>query len=138
MDRSELQHLSKLRIQEAKVLLQNGCYEGAYYLMGYAVECAFKARIDRQMRRFDIPDRKLINDIYTHDLNKLLSVSGLEPEYRKISKSNPNFELNWTIVKDWSEQFRYKSGITQGQVKDLHSAVLSSKNGILPWLKKWW
>jgi len=138
MSRADLQHLTKLRILEAKTLLLAGCHEGSYYLLGYAVECAFKARIARQMRRFDIPDRKLVNDIYTHDLNKLLSVSGLEPEHRKLSKSNPAFELNWTIVKDWSEQSRYASIISEVKVKDFHSAALSRKNGILPWLKKWW
>lgn len=140
MNRSDFQYLTKVRVREAKVLLDNRHYEGAYYLLGYAVECAFKACIAKQMKRFDIPDRKLVNDIYTHDLNRLLSVSGLEPDHRRMSKRNPDFELNWTIVKDWSEQARYVRGITRGQAqaKDFYSAVLSRKNGVLPWLKKWW
>ena len=76
--------------------------------MGYAIECALKAYIAKQTKRHDFPrDRKFVNDIYTHDLDKLLRVSGLEPEYRKEIKRNPSFELNWMIVKDWSEQARY-------------------------------
>lgn len=138
MNRSELQNLTRIRVREAKILFANGCYEGAYYLLGYAVECAFKACIAKRMRRFDIPDRKLVNDLYTHELNKLLTVAELKPEYDKVSKANPDFELNWTIVKDWSEQSRYTSGITKNRVKDFQSAVLSRKNGILPWLQKWW
>lgn len=97
-----------MRLREAKVLFDNHRYEGAYYLLGYAVECALKAYIAKLTRRHDFPpDRKFVNDIYTHDLIKLLRISGLEPEYRKEIKSNPNFELNWTTVKDWSEQSQY-------------------------------
>jgi hypothetical protein len=138
MNRADLQRLTRIRVREAKVLLDNQCYEGSYYLLGYAVECAFKACIAKRTRRYDFPDRKLVNDIYTHDLNKLLSVSELEPEHRKESKKNPTFELNWTIVKDWSEQSRYFAGVTRAKARDFRSAVVSRKNGILPWLQKWW
>jgi HEPN domain-containing protein len=138
MDRTELQNLTKLRVREAKLLLNNRYYDGAFYLLGYAVECAFKACVAKQMRRHDIPDRKLIVDVYTHDLGKLLSVSGLEPEYRKESLRNPAFELNWTVVKDWSEKARYATGLTKSEVEDFFSAVLSRQNGVLPWLKKSW
>lgn len=89
MNRADLQRLTRIRLREARVLLKNGHYEGAYYLLGYAVECAFKACIARQTRRYDFPDRKLVNDIYTHDLNKLLSISGLEPEHRRECTRNP-------------------------------------------------
>lgn len=138
MNRADLQRLAKIRVREAKVLLDNQCYQGAYYLLGYAVECAFKACIARQTKRYDFPDRKFVNDIYTHDLNKLLSVSGLEPEHRKESRKNPNFELNWTIVKDWSEQSRYATGVTRAKARNFRTAVVSRRSGILPWLQKWW
>lgn len=138
MNRYDLQNLAKLRTHDAKILLNNRRYESSYYLLGYAIECAFKACIARQMKRFDIPDRKLIIDIYTHDLNKLLGISGLEAEHRKESKSNPSFELNWTIVKDWSEQARYEADSTEDKARAFHAAVLNRKNGVLPWLKKWW
>lgn len=139
MNRTDLQSLTKIRLREAKVLFDNRCYEGAYSLLGYAVECAFKACIAKQTKRYDFPpDRKFVNDIYTHDLNKLLSISGLEPEHRKESKSDSNFELNWTIVKDWSAQSRYVAGVSRAKVKDFRSAVVSRRSGGLPWLQKWW
>lgn len=139
MNRSDLQNLARMRLREAKVLFDNRRYEGAYYLLGYAVECALKAYIAKQTRRYDFPpDRKFVNDIYTHDLNKLLSVSGLEPEYLKEANRNPNFELNWTIVKDWSEQSRYASGVSRAKSKDFRSAVVGRKTGIFPWLQKHW
>lgn len=138
MNRTDLQRLTKIRLREAKVLLDKQCYEGAYYLLGYAVECALKAYIAKQTKRYDFPDRKFVNDIYTHDLNKLLSASGLEPEHRRESRRNSSFELNWTIVKDWSEQSRYFTGIPRAKARDFRSAVVSRRNGILPWLQKWW
>jgi len=125
MNRTDLQRLSRIRLREARVLLNNGQYEGAYYLLGYAVECALKACIARQTRRYDFPDRQFVNDIYTHDLNKLLSVSGLEPEHRRESNRNPIFELNWTIVKGWSEQSRYTAGVNRAKAADFRSAVVS-------------
>jgi HEPN domain-containing protein len=134
MNRADFQKLAKLRLRDAKVLLDNQCYEGAYYLLGYAVECAFKACIAKQTKRYDFPDKNLANSIYTHDLNTLLRFSGLEQEHR-----NPNFEVNWTIVKDWKEDARYSVGkITKDKAEALYSAVRSRKDGILPWLQKWW
>jgi hypothetical protein len=45
MNRNDFQKISRLRVKEAKALLDNGYPAGAYYLMGYAVECALKACI---------------------------------------------------------------------------------------------
>lgn len=138
MNRSELQKLTKLRLGEAKVLLDNECHEGAYYLIGYAVECAFKACIAKQTKLHDFPNKNLANSIYTHDLNTLLRFSGLEKKHRDQSKKNANFELNWTIAKDWKEDARYSLEITKDQAEALYYAVVSRKDGILPWLQKWW
>jgi hypothetical protein len=138
MNRSELQNLTRLRVKEAKVLLDQKCFEGSYYLLGYAVECAFKACIAKQTRRYDFPPRpKVINAIYTHDLNQLLDASGLKIEHQKESRSNPSFGSNWAIVKDWSEQSRYDADILEAKARDFYSAV-AGRNGVLLWLKKWW
>jgi HEPN domain-containing protein len=136
MNRSDLQKLARLRLGEAKVLLDNERHEGAYYLIGYAVECAFKARIARQTKRYDFPNKSLANSIYTHDLNTLLKFSGLEKKHRDKSKRNATFELNWTIVR--KEDARYSLEITKDKAEALYSAVVSRKDGILPWLQKWW
>ncbi len=55
MNRADFKRLSNLRVREAKVLLDKGLFAGAYYLAGYAVECAMKARIAGQTRRHDFP-----------------------------------------------------------------------------------
>ncbi|MGI8639247.1 MAG: DNA-binding protein [Pyrinomonadaceae bacterium] len=138
MNRNDFKKLTNLRVKEAKVLLDNKCYEGAYYLLGYAVECAFKACIAKQTRRYDFPDKNFASKIYTHDITTLLESSGLKPERDKKSKVNPKFEVNWAIVKDWSEKNRYSMQIDEQTAEAFHSAVLNRKDGILSWLRKWW
>jgi hypothetical protein len=53
MNRTDLHHLAALRLKEAKVLLDAGCFEGSYYLAGYGVECAIKARFARKTEPHD-------------------------------------------------------------------------------------
>ncbi|MCI0491245.1 MAG: hypothetical protein L0229_32035 [Blastocatellia bacterium] len=82
MNRSDFQNLAELRIKEAEALLDRKYFDGAYYLLGYVVECAFKACIAKKTRQYDFPpDRKTIEAIYQHDPAKLLKASGLEPEH---------------------------------------------------------
>ena len=94
MNRNDLQNLSRLRVRESRVLLDNRCFAGAYYLLGYAVECALKACIAKQVKQHDFPDRKLINDSYTHDLEKLLNLSGLKEELLRAAQSQPSLAVN--------------------------------------------
>lgn len=138
MNRRDLQKLSRLRLKEANILLRNNCYEGAYYLAGYAIECAIKACIAKQVKRHDFPDKKFINDSYTHDIEKLIGVSGLKAQHDKELNSNNAFSLNWTIVKDWSEQQRYNITISKVQAHDMYSAISARKNGVMKWIRKLW
>ncbi len=133
-----MQRITRLRVNEAKVLLENGYFSGAYYLLGYAVECALKACIAKQIKRYDFPDRKLINDSYSHELEKLLGVSGLKEKLQDEIRNNPNLEVNWAIVKDWSVESRYSTDISETTARDFYSAVTARENGVLSWLKKWW
>lgn len=55
MNRSDFQTLAETRLQEAKSLLDNGHYSGAYYLCGYAIEYALKACIAKQTKAEDFP-----------------------------------------------------------------------------------
>jgi HEPN domain-containing protein len=51
MNRADLQSLSNLRLADARALLSAGRFAAAYYLAGYAVECALKACIARAVQR---------------------------------------------------------------------------------------
>jgi hypothetical protein len=139
MNRNDFQKISKLRVKEAKALLDKRFFSGAYYLLGYAVECAFKACIARNTDEFDFPPNpKQVRNIYTHDLETLLRASGLEHELENEIKKNPGFEAKWTTVKDWKEDSRYKNDIDELKSKDFYSAVTAGENGVLSWLKKYW
>jgi hypothetical protein len=80
MDRTKLQGLAELRLGDAEALLAVRRWDGAYYLLGYCVECALKACVAKQFRQYDVPDRKLVNAFYTHDLEELLNLSGVKSE----------------------------------------------------------
>ncbi|MFZ7945895.1 HEPN domain-containing protein [Neobacillus sp. 19] len=129
MNRGEFQELALIRLHDAKVLLDNECYDGAYYLSGYVIECALKACIAKKTKKFDYPDKKLIDKIYTHDLTKLLSVVGINLDEAT--------KIKWTIVKDWSEQDRYKRHVEE-EARNIYEAVANSKEGVLVWIKQHW
>ena len=131
MNRNDLQKLARIRIKEAKVLLDNGCFEGAYYLAGYAVECALKACIAKKTMRHHFPDKQLVNQAHTHDLQTLVVVAGLKKAREKRKTSCPQFELNWGVVKDWSEQTRYNSPVSGSVARDFYSAIVSRRDGVL-------
>ncbi len=137
MNRADLQQLSELRINEAKTLLDAGSYPGAYYLAGYAVECALKACIAKKTNQHDFPDKALVNSSYTHDLEKLLGVAGLAEAFEQDQKANPNLEAKWSYVKDWREESRYNATIGKNLARDLIDAI-SDPNGVLVWLKNRW
>ena len=137
MNRTKFQELTKIRVQEANTLLNAGQYPGAYYLVGYAIECALKACISKQVKQYDFPDRKLANEAHTHELEKLVGLAGLKQDFEQDRQNNPNLNLNWTIMKDWKETSRYDSEITSQQALDLYSACIGP-NGVLPWIKKRW
>lgn len=82
MNRFDLQKMAEERVADAAALLDAERYQAAYYLCGYAVEFALKACIARQVREFDFPDRKVVNDSYVHDLKKLLTVSRMAELHR--------------------------------------------------------
>lgn len=138
MNRQELQNISKIRRKEALTLLKAKRYAGAYYLIGYSIECAFKSCIAKQTRKYDFPNKELTNRAHTHKLERLLRLAGLEPALRKDMKQNRKLEVNWAIVKDWVETSRYDITLSYSQARDLYYACTARKNGILNWVRKKW
>ncbi|MBH1969654.1 DNA-binding protein [Moraxellaceae bacterium AER2_44_116] len=138
MNKAELEILAEIRILEAEALLAANQFNGAYYLAGYALECAFKACIAKKVNQYDFPNKKLAIDSYSHDLALLVGVAGLQQELLKKLKVDKSFALNWAVAKDWSEQARYDSNIGQAKANDLYSAITDKDNGVLSWLKTFW
>jgi len=136
MNKLEFEQLTAIRIKEAEILLDAGCYHGAYYLAGYAVECILKACIAKQVKEFDFPDKKLANDSYTHNLANLAIITGIKLEIAEQEKQNKEFKFNWTIVIGWSEESRYNIAITKQEAHNLFTAITENESGVLPWLKR--
>jgi HEPN domain-containing protein len=108
VDRKQFQELSKIRLKEASALLKLGMPDGAYYLAGYAVECALKACISKSTRRYEFPDAEKVRFSYTHDLAQLVRVADLEKARKDQAAKDPEFSDNWERVKFWSEKSRYQ------------------------------
>ena len=137
MNRKDLQALSRIRAREAKALLAAGLYDGAYYLAGYAVECALKACIAKTTHRHDFPDKERVNRSYTHRLEELIRIAGLEEPHAALMQSDPAFHANWDVAKSWSEDSRYRQ-IEPKNAKALVAAILEGRSGILAWLRHYW
>ena len=136
MNRSDFLALADLRIEEAKVLLDQQKWDGAYYLAGYSVECMLKAGIAKLTREHDFPaTRNYSVDCYTHDLERLLTLAGLEPAWIAECGTDAILDKYWDIVLAWSESSRYERK-SQLEAESMYNAIIDSVHGVLPWLRK--
>lgn len=135
MNRSELQRLSNARLREAKILSRANEFSGAYYLAGYAVECALKACFAKSVKRHDFPDKKA--KVFTHNLAELVDLAGLKAEFIAARQLRPVLQANWDIVNKWNEESRYSSW-SKDSADDLLNAIGRRKDGVLPWIKQRW
>lgn len=134
MNRQELQELSEIRLKEARSLLDAGFPDGAYYLAGYSVECAFKACIAKRTREHDFPDKKLVNESHTHSLRELLRLAELSGELQVVIQQDASFEDRWATVLNWSEASRYQRK-NDLLAKALIDAIEDVSGGVLSWIK---
>lgn len=102
LTRSDLQNLAAVRVREARILLRARQYASAYYLAGLAVECALKACIARGTQRHDFPPPPnwVRDNVYTHDVTKLVKAAGLEQALDQEMATRAAFAQNWAVVKD--------------------------------------
>ena len=123
---SSLKFLSGQMQKDAKVLFHSGRYVGSVYLMGYALEFAFKKKISLTLGfNSGFPDTRndyslyanivstfitkstgiqlsSLHDIRNHNLSKLLTYSGVE------SRIVRNYYSEWLVVKRWKPEDRYR------------------------------
>ena len=137
MNRADLQRLANERISDAKVLLAARRWAAAYYLSGYAVECALKACIAKLMRPEEFPDKTFTDRCWTHNLPQLLGLAGLKTDFDVAMQADPDLRDNWDIVKEWNESSRYARK-TKADAKALYEAITDRKHGVLSWLKRRW
>ncbi len=138
MNRGDFQQLATLRLEEAKALLDAGHPAGAYYLAGYAIECALKACISKQTREHDFPPKpRVVNNIYSHDLKTLLQGADLGALLTRDAPQGSALDKNWAAVLLWLPESRYQI-VPQQDAQDLYTAVADPAEGVLAWLQRNW
>lgn len=103
---AELDSIGEARLKDAEILLDKGRFEGAFYLCGYAIECALKARICKTLGWAGFPSassefRELLS-LKTHNLETLLHLSG-----REVQVKTTLFP-EWSLATGWDPEVRYR------------------------------
>lgn len=136
MTRFEFQELADVRIKEAGVLLAAGLWDGAYYLAGYAVECALKACIAKLTKADDFPEKDAAK-YYTHKIEELAKLAGILAAIKAEGLANSTFRNFWATITDWSETSRYERK-SKDHAEELFGAITDPTNGVLPWIQRIW
>lgn len=98
----------------------------------------YQTCLSKQIAKHAIPTKRFIAEVYTHDLQKLIKLDGdLISAYSERIKNDNDFEINWSIVKDWSERSRYKK-YDKNQAQQLLEAITTTEGGILKWVQQYW
>jgi hypothetical protein len=134
-----LKYLIPNKIKDSSALLKSRRFPTSIYIAGYAIEIALKYNICQSLQfRQGFPETKqefryylhslnqfnaqlpLIHlaDIRNHDLNKLLTFSGVE------SKIKAGYHTEWAILVKWSPENRYrKMRVLENSAKVFHLAA---------------
>lgn len=138
LNRAILQDLANIRFDEVKLLLDNGKYDGAYYLSGYVIETALKACFAKNVEQYDFPDKTTVTKhLFVHTLSSLLGTASLTPAFNEEIKITPQLDVNWTEVVKWNEESRYEKH-SKEKAERMFDAISSPNGGVFLWLKKHW
>lgn len=137
MNRTDLQRLSNARIRESRILFAAGEYSGAYYLAGYAVECALKACFAKGVQRYDFPDKNRAGKIFIHRLPELAKLAILDADLAAATQANSKLAASWLLVSNWTEESRY-SVWTKNEAEAIIKAIAGKSDGVLTWIKRRW
>jgi hypothetical protein len=146
----EIYDLAHQRLEEAKVLLENGMCDGAFYLAGYSVELMLKWKICKSfsidnLYSIDQPSMPLIEGVKElksatkiHNLYTLLLFSGLRSKFDEEKDQNQNlFKTNSLLMSVWNENVRYKPCGTfeTNDVRTLLELLSNEETGFLKWIE---
>lgn len=142
---ADIRDIAKTRLNESKALVSAALYDGAFYLAGYSVELALKAKIcdtldipnlfDESFRSGGAGEIQRIFKI--HKLDDLMLLSGNRRNFEQAKASNPALHANWMIIAEkWNEHCRYMCCNTKSQLdaQELIEAIGDNKNGVLTWI----
>jgi hypothetical protein len=140
VNRLQWQQLAERWLVDAKASLDAHRWSAAYYLAGYAVECGLKVCILARVATAPeviFEDRRFSEKCWTHSIEELVKLAGLEATRAADVVGNPDLGRNWLVVKDWSEKTRYEATSHQ-KAKKMYKAITNSPNGVMQWIRAHW
>jgi hypothetical protein len=130
--------LAASRLEEARVLLQNKLWTGAYYMTGLAVECALKAYLASTVKAHDFPDKEFVNKMYVHKLEALFTAdAALWAALQADMRADAKLTVNWSTVKDWDDKKRYDI-VEELEARGLYEATTDAGSGVMEWIRGRW
>jgi HEPN domain-containing protein len=143
VNQADLQTLATERVLDAEALIQAKRWSFAYYVAGYAVECALKSCLLARMIHtgWVFKEKTDTKNCRTHDFNMLLEVAELrELLNQKLAESaaaGGAFRKNWGTVSDWKSDDRYVQK-SESEATTLFNAITDKQDGVLPWIMNYW
>ena len=138
LNRDQLRQLCESRLEEARVLLENKLWTGAYYFTGLAMECALKSCLANDVKQYDFPEKSFVNQMYVHNLELLFKLNpALWSDLETDIRSNAKLALNWSIIRVWNDNKRYEV-VEELIAESLYEAATATDSGIVPWIRRRW
>jgi hypothetical protein len=139
VNQADLRSLAQERILDVDALIKGGRWSFAYYIAGYAVECALKSCFLARMiyTGWVFQEKAKIAECLTHDFEELVKLSGLLPELNDQLASNTAFVGNWGTAIQWKVTDRYGHK-TEAEAKSLYAAITADPDGVLKWIMNYW
>jgi hypothetical protein len=97
------------RRTDAERLREAERWRGAMYLLGYAVECALKARLMERYGLWNLTELGTLLsarlgksvDVFRHSLHELMDLTAAEPRMDRETRQR------WGVVRKWQVHWRY-------------------------------
>lgn len=137
MKSSLLRDLSRHYESSASVLLQTRQWSASYHLAGLSVEFALKACIAKTFARNAIPDKRIVQQVYTHEPARLVVLAGLEKDRLTTGGRSPTFARFWTTVSEWDADSRYQRW-SRSEASSMFEAVTEPTEGVIGWIRSHW
>lgn len=143
-DRKKFRRICKKRLKTANILIENGDYEGAIYMLGFALECALKAATCKTLNIEKYPqntrEKKVDAFFMTHRFDRLKLVAGLSTIFGANSGNQDSFR-NWSeftqeYLGEWTSM-RYEETLwSEEKARGLYNNLIEKDNGIISIIKK--
>lgn len=143
MNQAQLRTMAEERIKDAKVLLDGGRWEFAYYAAGYAMECGLKScMLARMIHTAWIFEEKWeAKQCRDHEFGKLVTLAGLNDQLnanlQASAAAGGEFVVHWNTAKKWTVLSRYEAK-PEADAQKLYAAIADEPHGVLRWIRTYW